>query len=340
MLAEKNLHAVHLRFALLCSLCGVLAACGGKSSDAGSQVVATVNKSEISVHQVNQMLQRLPAAAVGSPASLSASAAGTERQVLDRLIEQEIAVQRALDLKLDRDPEVMQNIAAARRDALARAYGAKVAATAARPQDKDLQDFFDARPALFAQRKAYALQEFAVQASQEQAEALGQFVAKAKSLNDVTDYLRAQQLAVRANQSTQPAENLPPALLQRLQAMKDGQLLLLAAPGGARIIVLAGTRPAPVTLAQARNSIEQALTAERQRLAVQADLDTARKASKIEYFGPFAGTPPAGSAAASAPAVTATSATSAAPAESAAVSPSAASSDSAAMLSKGLAGLK
>ncbi len=325
------------RFMVCCGLLLALSACSSKRGDEASQVVATVNKSEISVHQINQMLQRQPVAA-------SAPGASIERQVLDRLIEQEIAVQRALDMKLDRDPEVMQNIAAARREVLARAYGAKVAATVAPPQPKDLQDFFDARPALFSQRKVYALQEFAVQADKTQVQALGQFVGKAKNLTELTDYLRTQQLAVRTNQSTQPAENLPEALLQRLDAMKAGQLLLLAAPGGARIIVLAGSRPAPVTLAQVQSAIEQALTGERRRLAVQADLDTARKASHIQYHGLFADAVPttdnaAGSAQPLSTAPAAHGAKAAAPSQTP-VTAAPALADDAAMLSKGLAGLK
>jgi EpsD family peptidyl-prolyl cis-trans isomerase len=306
-----------------------LAACGGKASSEGSQVVATVNKSEISVHQVNQMLQRRPG--LQAPQAENAGS-----QVLEQLIEQEVAVQKALDMKLDRDPAVMQNIAAARRDVLARAYSAKLADTAARPEPADLQAYFDARPALFAQRKVYALQEYAVQADKTQADDLGKFVTGAKSLQEVSNYLRDQKLSVRASQSTLPAESLPPALVERLSAMKDGQLLLLAAPGGARIVVLAGSRLAPVSLEQARVPIEQALMAERRMKAVQTSLDLARKASDIKYHGAFsapasapmaarAGAPPAATAVVPPPAASAATTTNAA---------------DAAMVSKGLAGLK
>ena len=304
----------------------LLAACGRETAGDASQVVARVNKGEVSIHQVNQVLKRQPGL---QPAQMEEAG----RQALERLIEQELAVQKALEDKLDRDPEVMQNLAAARREVLTRAVANKLAGATAQPSPQELQAYFDARPALFAQRRVYALQEFAVQADGPALAALRERVAKARAMSDVTEYLRSEKLPVRASQNTQPAENLPGPLLERLVQMKDGQALLLPAPGGARIVVVLGSQLAPVTLADAKPAIEQAMMTERRRQAVQSHFEAARKASQITYLGKFA-TP-----AASAVAAASTAARAAAVASPAEPSASSVLQDDKVM-SKGMAGLK
>ena len=77
----------------------MLAGCGGESSksDKASQTAAKVNKEEITVHQINFVLQR-------QQGLKPEQAEAASKQVLERLIEQELAVQKAQELKLDRDP--------------------------------------------------------------------------------------------------------------------------------------------------------------------------------------------------------------------------------------------
>ena len=272
--------------ALLCTACH-----RGPSSDA-SQIVAAVNSEEISVHQINQALQRTPGV---TPER--ADAAG--RAVLDRLVEQQLAVQGALALKLDRDNQTMQLLSAARREVLARAWALRVADQAAKPTAAAVAAFYAARPDLYAQRRIYELQEFVVQADASEMEALRERLKTARSVADVTDHLRSRQLPVRAQLTTQAAEALAPALLQRLVAMRDGQAMLLAAPGGARVIYRAASQSAPLSLQQVQADIAQTLLAEARYAAVQTALAAQKQGSQIRYFGRFASS---GSAASAAPA--------------------------------------
>lgn len=282
------------------ALCALLASCSKPAQDAPSQLAARVNKSEISVHQVNYALSRQPG--LGAPLAETAP-----RQALEGLIDQEMAVQQALNRKLDREPGVMQALAAARREVLARAYAESVAAAAVKPDATEVKAYFDARPALFAQRKVYALQEATVQVAGPALDALRERVRSAKVMQDVSDYLKAQKLPVRINQLTATAESLPKPLLDVLARARDGQALFLPAPGGARIIVVTGQREAPLTLAQASPAIEQLLVQQRRMQLVDTEVKALRKSTAIEYLGTFAqaaaSAPPAGG---SAPAAAAT----------------------------------
>ena len=92
-----------------------LAAGGGASKDKpASQTAAKVNKEEITVHQINLVMGQQRAL----PPEQAASASG---QILERLIDQELALQKAGEQKLDRDPRVMQQLEAARREIISRA---------------------------------------------------------------------------------------------------------------------------------------------------------------------------------------------------------------------------
>lgn len=259
----------------------LLAACGNSSGHDASQVVAKVNDAEISVHQINYVLQRQPGL---QPDQVDAAS----KEILDKLIDQEFAVQKAVKLKVDRDPTVMQALAAARRDVLARAYAARVADSAAKPESTDIRAYYDAHPQLFAQRRIYALQELLVQADEAQTGALREKVKTAKAMAEVTEYLKSKSLPVRANQTTQPAENFAPALLTHLSALHDGQAMMAPMPGGARLIFVAASRQAPLTLEQATPAITQALVAERRRRAVEQDMKTLREAGQVKYVGKFA----------------------------------------------------
>ena len=85
----------------------VLTGCGGKKDKEGvaSQTAAKVNKQELTVHQINFVLQQQRGLRQEQmePAS---------HQVLERLIDQELALQKAEDSKLDRDPLVQQQLEA------------------------------------------------------------------------------------------------------------------------------------------------------------------------------------------------------------------------------------
>ncbi|MDP1790642.1 MAG: peptidyl-prolyl cis-trans isomerase, EpsD family, partial [Methylibium sp.] len=101
-----------------------LAACGERQDARSSQVAAQVGAGEVSIHQVNLVLQRQ---ADLRPEQVEAAS----RTALERLIQLELAVQKGADAKIDRDPQVVQAVDFARREVLARAYIDRLADAAA-----------------------------------------------------------------------------------------------------------------------------------------------------------------------------------------------------------------
>ena len=275
----------------------LLAGCGDKNKDkSASQTAAKVNKEEITVHQINFVLQQ-------QRGLQQEQAEAVSKQILERLIDQELAVQKAEDLKLDRDPRVVQQIEAARREIIARAYVEKTGEAASKPADAEIKAYYDAKPGLFAQRRIYSLQEIAIEAKPEQVATLREQLTASKSTNDFVEYLKANGYRFSGNQAVRPAEQLPLNLLDTFAKLNDGQAVLLPSATGAQVVLVAGTRSEPVDEARAKPAIEQFLSNDAKRKLVEADIKALRAAAKIEYEGKFA--PASAEAASAAPATAA-----------------------------------
>jgi EpsD family peptidyl-prolyl cis-trans isomerase len=315
----------------------LLSACGKEADPAATQIAAKVGKGEISVHQINFVLQRQTQL---RPEQVEAAG----KEVLERLIDQELALQKAIEQQLDRDPTIVQSLEAARREILARAYVDRVGAATSAPTDAEIQAYYDAHPALFGQRRVYTFVEHLVGVNQEQANAIQRQMAEAKSSQQVIEWIRKQGFPLRDARNTTPAEALPLTLLDRFAAMKVGQAMVIPGTGSIRFIVLENAVSEPKSLQEAKPVIAQYLGNDSKRKAVESDLKALRLASPIEYTPKFAAKPgEAASEAAAAAAVddapAQVTAAAAVPAA-AAASGAAAAAISSEALGKGLTGLK
>ena len=262
----------------------MVAGCGGKKDNSATQAVAKVNKEEITVHQLNFQLQQLRGL---KPEQVDAAS----KQILERLVDEELIVQKAQQSQVDRDPRLMQQIEAMKRDLTVRAYAQKVGEAAAKPTAEAIKTYYDDKPALFRQRRVYNIQELAIEASPEQVVVLRGQLQATKSFDEFADYLKANKYRVAFNQGVRPAEQLPLNLLDAFAKMNDGQAMLSATPSGAQVVVLVSSRLEPLSEEQARPSIEQFLVGEARRKLLEAELKSLRGASTIEYLGKFAESP-------------------------------------------------
>jgi len=302
-----------------------LAACGGEDKKPATQVAARVNKSEISVHQINGILAR-----AGNLPAEQAQQAG--KQVLDKLIDQELLLQQAIEGKLDREPKVMQALDAARRDILSRAYLDRVASAQPRPGAEEVRDYYGKHPELFSARRIYQFQELAIQPGQPDfLDKLQARMGKAKSLADVANWLRDEKTPFNANAVTKAAEQLPLELLPRFHQMKDGQIAVIPARDSVLVVQLAASRDMPMDENTATPYIEQFLANQKRMEAAEREMKQLRAKAKIEYMGSFA---------AQAKDTTQAAAQSAAPPSPSADPAAATPQARAAHMDKGIAGLK
>ena len=273
-----------------------LVGCGEKKEKAASQTAVKVGKDEITVHQINFVLQQQRGL---RPDQTDAAS----KQILERLIDQQLALGKAEELKVDRDPRVVQALEASRREIVARAYLEKVGEAAAKPTAEEIKKYYDEKPALFSERRVYSIQEIAVEAKPEQIPVLRDKLAAAKNIAEFVEWLKANDYRFSGNQAVRAAEQLPLNSLESFARMKDGQAAVVPAANGVQVIVLAGSRSQPVTEEQARPAIEQFILNERKRKLIEDDVKAMRATAKIQYVGKFAeGAASAAAAATPAPA--------------------------------------
>jgi EpsD family peptidyl-prolyl cis-trans isomerase len=259
----------------------LMAGCGETKDKPATQTAAKVNKEEITVHQINF--------ALGQQRGLRPDQQEAARkQVLERLIDQELTLQKAAELKIDRDAKVQQQLEASRRDIISRAYLERVGETATRPTGAEVEKYYAEKPALFKERRIYNLQEIAIEAKPEQLPALRARLESSKNVSEFIEYLKANDFRFSGNQAVRAAEQIPLASLETFARMTDGQSMFNPSPTGATVVVLAGSRSQPVDLQRATPAIEQFLLNDRKRDIIARDLKSLREAAKIEYVGQFA----------------------------------------------------
>ncbi len=274
---------------LLCVL--LLSACGNHEQKATSQVAARVNKDEVTIHQVNQALQAQRGLRP-EQAELASS------RILERLVDQQLAVQKAQALKIDRDPKVVQQIEATRSEIIARAYFDKLAEGVGKPTPEEVTSYYNDNPALFRERRIYQLQEIAIAGQVAQLEAIRRHVESNKPVDDLLIYLRSNNVNYTTNQVVRAAEQVPLGTLPTLSKLRPGQAMMVASPDGAQVVALIESRAQAIDEDRARPAIEQFMINDRKRKVVTEDVKALRAAAKIEYVGKFAAAAPVGTGAA------------------------------------------
>ena len=256
--------------------------CGEKKRERPQpQVAARVDGSEITLPQIARVLEQQPRL---RPEQVDAAS----RQVLERLIDQRLLAAQAERMDLGRDARVRENIDAATREVLARAYADRLDDKLAPPDAAEVDAYYRAHPERFAQRRIYTLQELAIEAGADQFASLRERFQSSPSVAAFVDHLKAAGLRFSVSQVVRAAEQLAPSALTLLERLHEGQAALLPAPGGALVMVLIDSQADPLSPEQARRLIEPMLVAERRRGRLEAELQSLRRAARIEYRGPFA----------------------------------------------------
>ena len=276
------------RFAALLavSLIGLaLSACGNKDDKkVATQVAAKVGSEEISVYQINQVLSRT------NIANLTPQAAQAMRKdVLEKLIDQQLAVDQATEKKLNRSPDVEAQLEAARREVLARAYIQQLTSALPKPTAEDVKKYFVEHPQLFSERRVFNLQELVVPTTAGSA-VLDQLRSQAesgKSMEELAAFLKSKDIKFGGGAATRAAEQIPLELLGKVHALKDGQTTVFNNPQGLTVLRLVSSQAAAVAEGAALPRIQQFLANQRGAEVVTQDIKQLRTRVAITYMGEF-----------------------------------------------------
>lgn len=261
------------------SIAAVLAGCGEQKKPA-TQVAARVGADEITIGQVNSVFSKMQAIP-------GKTAAQVKHEVLDNLIDQQLAMHQAIDKKLDRDPAVMQAIEEAKRTILARAYTDKIRAAIPAPSAEEINKYYAGHPELFAQRRIFNLNELNIAAQSGLADALRDQIGKGVAMEALAAELKSKNIPFSGNASTHAAEETPFEILSRISVLKDGQMTLIEGKNALTILQVVTSKSVPVDEKTASASILQYLSNNRANEEIVKELKSLKTSAKIEFFGEF-----------------------------------------------------
>jgi EpsD family peptidyl-prolyl cis-trans isomerase len=262
-------------------MCAIAGGCGNAQEKApATQVAAKVNSTEITVYQVNSVLAR-------TPNVTPAAEQRVKREILDNLVDQELARQQAVEKKLDRSAGTLLALEASKREILARAFAERIAMAEPKPTPQEIKQYHDAHPALFAQRRVFSIEEVSMPAQPGLAASLREQAAKGSALQDVAAWLKARQVQFTANSGVRAAEQIPIEQLDDMQSMKDGESRVFEYRGGIQVIRIAASKAVPVDEATAAPRIQKFLMTRRSAEAIAKEMKQVREVAKIEYVGEF-----------------------------------------------------
>ena len=245
-----------------------VASCERAPADA-AQLIARVNGVEISAREIRT------------------NGGATVAQAVEKVIDRELLVQKALEAGLERDALVKDSIDNARRQVLAQAYLDRTASGATRPSREEVRAFYAENPALFAERRVYRMRELVVSANAELVDALRSQATRAADLDEVAAWLKSRNVTFSAASETQPAEQLPLAFLPQMARMKAGEIAVFQTPPGATVVQVVHAEAAPLALEQSQALIEEFLAGRRRLEVAAAEVKRLRATARIEYVAQF-----------------------------------------------------
>lgn len=257
-----------------------VSACNDETKKPLTQVAARVNGQEVSIHQINAVLAR-----EGVP---GADSKEVSRQVLERLIDQQALINRAVESGLDREPDVVLQLDMARRQILSQAYLDKILSGLNKPSDADIRAYYAAHPALFAQRRIFDLQEVRVPSAPKLREALVRRASEGGTIDELVDYVADHGMSYKLVESVRTAEQIPLDQLPALARLRDKDTGFFDNQTSYSLVRVRSSRLAPVSEAEARPAIEAFLLNLKKQRVVAEEVRKLRAKSNIEYMGMFA----------------------------------------------------
>ena len=254
-----------------------------------TQVAAIVNDDEITVHQINDLLAKRENVT-------GQEAIQIKQDILEQLVDQQIAVQQAIENKLDRSPKVMRAIEAAKNEILARAYLEHVVESGPQRYEwdmrsqEDVRNYYNSHPELFAQRRIFTIEEINFVATEDIVANLHEQTSTNTNMQAIADWLKSQDVKFEAKRGVRAAEQISLNVLPIVQSLKAGEIRLFVLGNNRyQVLRIINSREAPVDEATAAPRIQQFLSNQQSTQLLAEEMKRFREAAQIEYLGEFTG---------------------------------------------------
>jgi EpsD family peptidyl-prolyl cis-trans isomerase len=242
----------------------LLSGCGAPTSADDRHLLARGKDFEVTGPELDQLLRRAPRV------ERADQVAPLRRAMLERLVDEKLLAEAAVDDKLDRQVETMQAIEAARRATLARAYVDKIASKAAQPTPAEIE------AALKAQGpggpvRALTIDEITAPANAPAMEAF-RLAFDRGGFDALTARLAAAGLPAGRGRTRLRSEDLPGLTPDRLAALAVGGQVVFRVGDVAHFGRIAAIERAALAPQAARAEIAGRMAAQRRAAVLQSEL--------------------------------------------------------------------
>ncbi len=206
---------------------------------------------------------------------------------LEQFIEQQLLANAAEEGKLDNDAKVIVALETAKRQILARAYVAKLAASLPKPTDTEIGRYYDQHPELFAKRRSYRLMEMAITVTPDRIDEVTRNLKTQKTFNERTAWLKQTDIPFTIGMTVKSAEQLSPTVLAMFAKLKEGDDVNVPSPTGLTAIRIVSADNQPLLLAQSQANIARYLANTGLVEAIGKETKRLRADAKIEFVPPY-----------------------------------------------------
>ena len=252
----------------------ILSACGSKDKHAG-QTLVRVNGQDITVLQLNNELQR-----VNVPLGKQEAAS---KELLESMINRQLLVDAAKLNKIDRTPEVMQDIERSKMQIIAQAYLNSITSKVDKPSNAEINNYYLTHPEFFSKRKEFVLTQLIIP-NKSFSDELKLFIDSAKTPEDVEEWMQKHGVQYIRRRAIRSSTDLPPEIVAKLLDLVKGQLFIVR-EGDSRVLnEIADIKDSPITQMNAAPMIENFLINKKIKELTEAELANLRSRAKIEYL--------------------------------------------------------
>jgi len=243
------------------------------------QSVAKVDDVYITEHQYNALLTTI---------STNQQQPVSPKLVATKLIDQEIAIQSAVGLKLDRRPEVLQRLELAKREILAGAYAEHIAQGLVAPSYPEIEAYYNDNPLLFEDRKIFQLNVLRLPLILRENREFVDVLKKSSQISELQTWVSKQNISFVSGREIRAAEQLPITALSKLNDILNDGKSVFETDADIVIYEVEAASSAPLSLTQARTSISRYMLNQRTKRELALALAASRDQRSIELYGKFA----------------------------------------------------
>jgi EpsD family peptidyl-prolyl cis-trans isomerase len=290
--------------------CLMVAACGGDKKP-GGQVVATVDKEEITAIDLKNEMAGFSTA---DPKIRQAA----ERQALDAIITRKILAKAAKDAKVNKTPQYAQQEQRVKEGLLVQTWQNQLANAVPPPSNEEVDKFIAEHPDLYSGRKVWLVDQ--IRMARPTDPTILQRLQPLTTLEQIEEFLRTNRVPAAKGTSRLDALGLPAEVSAQIAKLPPSEIFVIPNQNLLLINRIRETQVVPLVGPPARNHAQQYIRSQRTREALQRQfggvIQQARKDVKYsKAYEPPAPAKPTAKGATKAPAAPAAAPAGASPAK-------------------------